>query len=664
MGIPVGTSKKVRLPQIMAWLVPILLLGINLVFFILVRNTPGIITENKSIHDNPLLFIKVDGGDGDGQILVATKNNTVIIFNQDMEELVSRGFDETILDMKRNPVTGTLHIATSLGNFYTLDPNLEQLSLVNFPGRLVSFDLAGEDGFYLISGGGNNSPEWYLLKLDLHGQEIYRHHIGIYTTKVTKTEEGVAFGTFDGFVIYLDDHGNQLWRSMASGTISDLTYARRAKTLFAVDTKGTVTAFDGNGNTRWSTVTSQYRLNTLAINDRGIILAADNDGGLFMLDASGKQLLSQQLGADIVTDMNITSKGYFYVSCSTGKFFTVNTDAIYNRIRIELMGRILWLANPLLVIGFVVFLILSFRKSTEGIRKILYKIGRSTVSYLFILPAFVLTVFFCFYPIITAFVYSFLHYTLAAPPRFVGFNNFISIFRDETMWIGAGNMILITVVDVIKHLTVPLLVAELIFWLRRERNRRIIRTLFVIPSVVPGVVASLLWKNIYNSEYGLINNFLRLVGLGQYAHAWMAERGTAIWSIIFVGFPWVGAFQFLVLMGGLLNIPGELYEAAKIDGTNIWQRFWKIDLPMLRPQIGLLLFFSYIGSIQGYQNILLLTQGGPGYATYVPAFYMYRKLSLESNFGYASAIGVTLFFVVLAGTIINRILLRSKEGVE
>jgi raffinose/stachyose/melibiose transport system permease protein len=368
------------------------------------------------------------------------------------------------------------------------------------------------------------------------------------------------------------------------------------------------------------------------------------------------------VGPDIVTDIQLTPEGNFHAACSSGNFFTVNADLVYNKALIDSVERFLLWINLVLILGFAVFLILSFRKSTAKARKVLRNMGRSRASYLFVLPAFALMLVFCCYPIVSAFVYSFLHYTLAAPPRFVGFNNFISIFQDQTMWIGTGNMVLITVLDIVKQLTVPLLVAELIFWLKRERNRRVVRTLFVIPSVVPGVVGTLLWKNIYNSDYGLINSFLRIVGMGQFTHAWMAERATAIWSIIFVGFPWVGVFQFLVLMGGLLNIPAELYEAAKIDGVNIWQRFWSIDIPMLKPQLGLLLFFSYIGSIQGYQNILLLTQGGPAYATYVPAFYMYQKLSVESNFGYASAIGVVLFIVVLAGTIINRLALRTKEG--
>jgi ABC-type sugar transport system permease subunit len=154
---------------------------------------------------------------------------------------------------------------------------------------------------------------------------------------------------------------------------------------------------------------------------------------------------------------------------------------------------------------------------------------------------------------------------------------------------------------------------------------------------------------------------LRAAGLGEYAHSWLAEKSTSLWAIIFVGFPWVGAFQFLIYIGGLINIPAELYEAARMDGVSVRQRFRHIDLPMLRPQLALILFFTFIGSVQGYQNILLLTKGGPGFSTYVPAFQMYQKLAAEGQYGYASAIGVVLFFIVLAGTIINQTLIRKKQ---
>jgi raffinose/stachyose/melibiose transport system permease protein len=153
---------------------------------------------------------------------------------------------------------------------------------------------------------------------------------------------------------------------------------------------------------------------------------------------------------------------------------------------------------------------------------------------------------------------------------------------------------------------------------------------------------------------------LKAVGLGSYARSWLGEKSISLWAIIFTGFPWVGAFQFLIYIGGLINIPGELYEAAKMDGVSVWQRFWRIDVPMLRSQLALILFFAFIGSVQGYQNILLLTNGGPGYSTYVPAFQMYQKLAAEGQYGYASAIGVMLFLVVLVGTIVNQTLLRKK----
>jgi ABC-type sugar transport system permease subunit len=119
------------------------------------------------------------------------------------------------------------------------------------------------------------------------------------------------------------------------------------------------------------------------------------------------------------------------------------------------------------------------------------------------------------------------------------------------------------------------------------------------------------------------------------------------------GFPWIGAFAFLVYFGGLINISKELYDAAKIDGASAWTRFWRMELPLLKPQLRILLFFSYLGSIQSYASIYVYTRGGPGFATYVPGLQMYLTISDEGNYGYASALGVVLFIIVFAGTVMN-----------
>jgi ABC-type sugar transport system permease subunit len=167
---------------------------------------------------------------------------------------------------------------------------------------------------------------------------------------------------------------------------------------------------------------------------------------------------------------------------------------------------------------------------------------------------------------------------------------------------------------------------------------------------VPGVVGVLLWKQIYDPQIGLLNETLKAFGLGHLTRAWLADANTAIWAIIFAGFPWVSIFAFLIYLGGLLNINHEIFDAAAIDGASAWQRFWDIDLKMIRPQLRLILFFTFLGSVQEYGSIWIMTRGGPGTATYVPGLQMFLQIS-AAEFGYASAIGFILALVVLAITV-------------
>jgi raffinose/stachyose/melibiose transport system permease protein len=122
----------------------------------------------------------------------------------------------------------------------------------------------------------------------------------------------------------------------------------------------------------------------------------------------------------------------------------------------------------------------------------------------------------------------------------------------------------------------------------------------------------------------------------------------------------MSAFAFLIFLGGLLSINGDYFDAAKVDGASWWQRLMHIDLPLLMPQFRILLFFSVIGAVQGVASIFILTGGGPGTATYVPALQMYLRIA-DGDFGYSSAIGVVLFVLVLLLTLVVLRFRRNEE---
>ena len=194
-----------------------------------------------------------------------------------------------------------------------------------------------------------------------------------------------------------------------------------------------------------------------------------------------------------------------------------------------------------------------------------------------------------------------------------------------------------------------------------SRRRYCFRLLLVLTMVVPGVVSTLMWKNIYDPNIGALNAVLKTVGLESWQRVWLGDEATALWAIIFMGFPWVNSFAFLVFYGGLINIPEDLFEAAKVDGSNPAWNFFHIHLPLISPQLKMLIITTFISSVQDYGGVMLLTAGGPGTATYVPGLELYYAATRFGQYGYACAMGVLMFIVILAGSLLN-LKIRTEEA--
>ena len=284
---------------------------------------------------------------------------------------------------------------------------------------------------------------------------------------------------------------------------------------------------------------------------------------------------------------------------------------------------------------------------------------RHRVSYLLLLPTFTLVILFFYYPALSGIFHAFTTWQAVGDSRWVGLDNFIFMATDPFIRHSIYNQLLLTLADMVKALVPPFIVAEMIYSLRSERERYWLRTLCVIPMVAPGMVIILMWYFIYDPNVGLLNQTLVGMGLEDLKRAWLGDPNFALGAIVGIGFPWIGALAFLILYAGLNNIPGDIVDAARIDGASKFARILQIDLPMLVPQIRLVVLLTLIASIQDFGRVLVMTGGGPGYATYVPALWMYEQTFLMSHFGYASAIGVTLFLVILTSSLI---VLRVMKG--
>jgi len=214
------------------------------------------------------------------------------------------------------------------------------------------------------------------------------------------------------------------------------------------------------------------------------------------------------------------------------------------------------------------------------------------------------------------------------------------------------------------RMVVPLSVAKLIISLPDERSRYFYRILFLIPIVVPGVAIQLIWGSMIFSDAGLLNEFLRLVGKPDWTVAWLSNPKTALWGVACVGFPFVGGFEVLIYYAGLASISEDINDAAQIDGAGGLRKFFMIDIPLVLSQIKLLVVLTIIGGVQGFENLFILTRGGPGFETTVPALWMYFNAFSFQRMGYACAIGVILFGLIFTLTALNMRYFRSTEEIK
>lgn len=276
---------------------------------------------------------------------------------------------------------------------------------------------------------------------------------------------------------------------------------------------------------------------------------------------------------------------------------------------------------------------------------------RSLRCYLYLAPTFILLGLFSYYPPFLAFSRSFYEWDGAVILDYVGFQNYAAMFQDRVLLTSIWNQVQVTVFMAVVGVVMPFLAAELIFNLQSLRAKYWYRVLLVIPIVVPGTVMMLMWKFIYDPTVGFLNAILAFFGLpGQ---TWLQDPDQALYSMMFMGFPFVSGITVLIFLAGLNNMGKEVIEASRIDGASFLQRLLYIDVPLAMGQVKLILILSVIASLNGFGVQLILTDGGPGYSTMVPAMHMYHQGFAFGRLGYACAIGVALFLVILSLTYLN-----------
>lgn len=262
-------------------------------------------------------------------------------------------------------------------------------------------------------------------------------------------------------------------------------------------------------------------------------------------------------------------------------------------------------------------------------------------------------------PLISVFYFSTLNWgDFLAPQQFVGLQNFVQLFQDASFW----NAVKISLIQMCITLPLMILCAFLLgYYLSlRPRGYRLLSIICFTPSLLSASARAMMFTGVY-SPNGIINSILTAVGLGSWTHIWLAESSTALGTLIAVDL-WSGiGFTAVIFAARLSSVPPELYEAADIDGANQWQKIWRITYPITRDFVGVITMLQFLWTLLGSaQNVLLLTQGGPGNTTTTLGYYLYNEAFFTSHLGYSQAVGVVLFILGLLGMLLIRTVFKPS----
>lgn len=267
------------------------------------------------------------------------------------------------------------------------------------------------------------------------------------------------------------------------------------------------------------------------------------------------------------------------------------------------------------------------------------------VPFLFILPAFTLFVLMRYIPAVQAILYSFTEWNGVRAAKYVGLDNYARLFQDKIFLDALVNMGGYTVLRTIIVVVMAFFAAELVFSLRSTVMQTFWKVAFIIPLVVPGSVVYLVWAFVFNTQSGILNSLLVAVGLGHLQQPWLGQSSTALWAILFIGFPFVSSFAFLIYTSSLQSLPGEVLDAARVDGCNTLRRILYIDVPLMRGPLALTIILLVLEGIQVLTPQIVLTGGGPGTSTESPANFLYRTAFQYGKFGYATSVGVVMLLI-------------------
>jgi raffinose/stachyose/melibiose transport system permease protein len=284
---------------------------------------------------------------------------------------------------------------------------------------------------------------------------------------------------------------------------------------------------------------------------------------------------------------------------------------------------------------------------------------------IFLLPGIVLSLAVIVVPLLMTVGASFTRWSGVGRPEWIGLHNYDRLIHDENFWASFRHIGLIIVAMAVIPTLIGLLLAAVLFdyVAKRFSNRTasVLRSGFYLPQVLPVAVTGIVWGWILHPSYGALNSILDKIGLDALARNWLGDPTYALFSVMGVMVWFQIGYPVVMFMAGLQRVDPELYEAADIDGANGWQRFTRIAVHLIRPEIYVVLVTTTIAALKIFGQIYVLTRGGPGNATLVPSYFAYQNFFERADVGYGSAISTVLTAIIL---VLTFVFLRVQSRTE
>jgi multiple sugar transport system permease protein len=300
------------------------------------------------------------------------------------------------------------------------------------------------------------------------------------------------------------------------------------------------------------------------------------------------------------------------------------------------------------------------QRRRRGVRKTARLMWRERSAYAFLAPGLIVFSLFTVFALGFAFYLTFREWNILEPEKpFIGLQNYRDMIGDEDFRQSVINTFYFTGASVPVGMAIGLGVALLLnqpLW-----GRTVLRTLFFLPVVTPFVVAAIVWKWLYNGDFGPINYYMLKAHLISGPLLWLSDRDLAMPAVVLMSVWTSVGFSMVVYLAALQGVPAELYESARIDGAGAWARFRYVTLPMLAPSTLFLMVIGIIGSFQVFTQIYIMTSGGPVNRTSTMVYYIYESAFKFYEMGYASTLAYALFVLLLVFTVIQLRLYRRTD---